>query len=110
MAVEFRWAEGRCDRLPALAADLVDRKVDVIAATGGIVSAITKSGGNEFSGSVRDTLDNPKWTELSVAGQTPPVDHTNNTYEETLGGRIMRAETAAIAIAALLQHRFGDLG
>ncbi len=27
----------------------------------------------------------------------------------TIGGRIMRAETAAIAIAALLQHRFGDL-
>jgi 16S rRNA (uracil1498-N3)-methyltransferase len=27
----------------------------------------------------------------------------------TLGGRIMRAETAAIAIVALLQHRFGDL-
>jgi len=27
----------------------------------------------------------------------------------TLGGRILRAETAAIAIAALLQHRFGDL-
>jgi len=27
----------------------------------------------------------------------------------TLSGRIMRAETAAIAIAALLQHRFGDL-
>ncbi|HBB95210.1 MAG TPA: 16S rRNA (uracil(1498)-N(3))-methyltransferase [Blastocatellia bacterium] len=27
----------------------------------------------------------------------------------TLGGRILRAETAAIAISALLQHRFGDL-
>jgi 16S rRNA (uracil1498-N3)-methyltransferase len=27
----------------------------------------------------------------------------------TLGGRILRAETAAIAIAALLQHRYGDL-
>ena len=27
----------------------------------------------------------------------------------TLGGRIMRAETAAITAAALLQHRFGDL-
>ena len=27
----------------------------------------------------------------------------------TLGGRIMRAETAAIAIVAILQHRFGDL-
>jgi len=58
--------------------------------TGGVVSAITKSGGNEFSGSVRDTLDNPKWTEKSVSTQTDPINHTNNTYEETLGGRIIR--------------------
>ena len=28
----------------------------------------------------------------------------------TLGGRILRAETAAIAVTALLQHLFGDLG
>jgi 16S rRNA (uracil1498-N3)-methyltransferase len=27
----------------------------------------------------------------------------------TLGGRILRAETAAIAIAAILEHRFGDV-
>jgi 16S rRNA (uracil1498-N3)-methyltransferase len=27
----------------------------------------------------------------------------------TLGGRILRAETAAISVAAILQHRFGDL-
>lgn len=33
--IEYRWAEGQYNRLAALAADLVDRKVDVILAGGG---------------------------------------------------------------------------
>jgi len=58
--------------------------------TGGVVSSITKSGGNEFDGSVRDSIDNPKWTAQSKPGQATPIDANNNTEEATFGGRIIR--------------------
>lgn len=64
--------------------------------TGGVVSTLTKSGGNEFSGSIRDSLSNPHWTKITpfrdAKGnpQAAPVDKINSVYEGTLGGFVLR--------------------
>jgi putative ABC transport system substrate-binding protein len=39
VAIEFRWAAGQFDRLPALADDLVRQRVDLLVTSGGTASA-----------------------------------------------------------------------
>lgn len=59
--------------------------------TGGVVSTLTKSGGNEFSGSIRDSLSNSAWREKTPwPTEADHIDKVNNVYEGTLGGFIMR--------------------
>jgi ABC-type uncharacterized transport system substrate-binding protein len=41
VTIEYRWSDGRDDRLPAMAADLVGRNVDIIATSGGPSSALS---------------------------------------------------------------------
>lgn len=65
--------------------------------TGGVVNTITKSGGNQFSGSLRDNLTNPAWTKLTdftdpITGVAQPKNASvrSNQYEGTLGGYFLK--------------------
>ncbi len=65
--------------------------------SGGVVNIITKSGGNRFSGSFRDSLNNDKWRTLTpfetarlATNPEPRIDKVVPTYEYTLGGPVMR--------------------
>lgn len=63
---------------------------------GGVVNMITKSGGNQFSGSFRTTLNNDDW-RARVAPRTgdlfssdTKIDATVPAYEYTFGGPVIR--------------------
>ena len=61
--------------------------------SGGVVNAISKSGGNTVSGSFRDELTNPSWsteTPFEVQNDTTHSDVLNKHYEATLGGPIQK--------------------
>ena len=58
--------------------------------TGGVVSTITKSGGNEFTGSLRDSFTNPSWTRRTPNQTANNTDVLNEVYEGTLGGYALK--------------------
>ncbi len=57
---------------------------------GGVVNAITKSGGNQLKGSYRMTLENDKWTALTPYPNDSRNDALIPTHELTLGGPILK--------------------
>ncbi|MGZ4779149.1 MAG: TonB-dependent receptor, partial [Thermoanaerobaculia bacterium] len=61
--------------------------------TGGVVNTITKSGGNEFHGTFRDSLSNNHWTAATpdpsdIAHR--PISNYDEVHEATLGGYVLR--------------------
>jgi outer membrane receptor for ferrienterochelin and colicin len=57
---------------------------------GGVVNAITRSGGNRFSGTFRLGLNNDSWRTVSPFPGETKADVTVPTYEYTVGGPIVR--------------------
>lgn len=57
---------------------------------GGVVQSITKSGGNDLSGSYRATFDNNDWAALTPYPNDTRTDKLFLTHEFTLGGPIVR--------------------
>jgi hypothetical protein len=58
--------------------------------TGGVVNMLTKSGGNDFHASLRNTLTSDKWTAESPLQTSVRNGTINNQYEGTLGGFIVK--------------------
>ena len=71
VVIEYRWAENHNDQLPAFAADLVGRRVDVIVASGGLVAVLAAKSATSKTPIVFTGVSDPVGSGL-VAGLAHP--------------------------------------
>jgi putative ABC transport system substrate-binding protein len=105
VAIEYRYAEGQYDRLPALAADLVGRKVSVLATLGGVLPALAGKaatttipivffmGSDPIKAGVVTSLNRP---EGNVTGVSFLINSLGTKRLELLSQMVPKASTIGI--------------
>jgi len=130
ISIEYRWAEGRDERIPGLAAELVRLKVDGIVASShaavvakqattdipivmpvitdpvrlGLISSLARPGGNATGFATQNDLLPGKWMEL-VKEALPQISRVAVVWHPTYDGgvQLKASEAAARSLGLRLQ-------
>jgi ABC-type uncharacterized transport system substrate-binding protein len=106
VAMEYRWAEGHNDRLPALAADLVQRNVSVLVALGGTASVLAAKAATTIIPVVFRMATDPTEMGLVVSLSRPGGNVTGvTTMGVELGSKqleLLHELAPAVSVIALL--------
>src|SRR5262249_2066443 len=114
VTIEFRWAEGQFDRLPALAAELVGRRVDVLVAVGGNQAPRAAKAATSTIPIVFGTGEDPVKESLVPSINRPGANMTGATFFTSLLGAkrlgLLRELVPKAEVIALLINQNSSQG